>query len=415
MKVLVIGKGGREHAICHKLSFSKYKPIIYCAPGNGGTRIYNNIDIKENDVNKLLEFALKEKIDLTIVGPEETLSLGIVDIFKKYNLKIFGPTLKASRIETSKEFMKNLMIKYNIPTAKYKVFTNFNDGISYLKEVNYPMVLKYDGLAFGKGVIICNNYNEAYLNLDNMLNKKIFGNSSVIIEEYLEGLEFSLMAFVNKDKIFYMDSVQDHKKAFDNNLGTNTGGMGCYSKVDFLNYDDLNESYKIMKDTCLALVKEDSSFTGILYGGLMKTDKGIKVIEFNCRFGDPETEVILPRLENDLIDVINDVLDYKDVNLKFKNIYTLGVVLASKGYPNKYDKGYEINIEDDNNINNLIYHMGTIYKNNKLSTNGGRVLICIGYGNTLKIARDNAYNIVNKINCDNLFYRKDIGFQGLKE
>lgn len=413
MKVLVIGKGGREHAICDKLSKSKYKPIIYVAPGNAGTSIYNNININDNDVNGLLEFALREKIDLTIVGPEDTLALGIVDIFRLNNLKIFGPTKNAARIETSKKFAKDLMKKYNIPTAKYESFNNYDDARMYVDKLGAPVVLKYDGLAYGKGVVVCESLDEAYYNLDLMLNKKIFGNDNVIIEEFLEGLEFSLLALVNNEKVSYLDPVQDHKRAYENNTGPNTGGMGTYSYVDFIKKEHLDESYNnILVPVTKALAKENSSFTGVLFAGLMLTKDGVKVIEFNCRFGDPETEVILPRIKNDFIDLINDVMEDRDINIEYINKYTLGVVMASKGYPGDYVKGKEIIINSDK----LIYHMGTKFdNNNKLVNNGGRVLICVGFGDTLEEAKEDAYRIVSDVKSDNLFYRKDIGFQSLKK
>ncbi len=408
MKILVIGSGGREHAIIHQLSLSKHKPEIFAAPGNAGMNA-ERVNIKVTDKEALLRFALEKKIDLTVVGPEASLATGIVDLFMENGLKIFGPKKNAAIIEGSKEFAKDLMKKYNIPTSDYATFSNFNEAKAYVLKKGAPIVIKYDGLAAGKGVVVAKTIDEAIKALEDMLLDKTFGDASVVIEDFLEGPEFSLMAFVNGNKVFPMVIAQDHKRAYDNDLGPNTGGMGAYSPVPIISDSDVKYAVKeIMQKAANAMVSENRSFLGVLYGGLMKTKDGIKVIEFNARFGDPETEVVLPRLESDFVDVIMDVIDGKDVDLKWDKNPRLGVVMASKGYPGSYEKGYEINGLDKCD---LVFHMGTKKENDKYYTDGGRVLLVVGKGKTLKDAQKDAYNNVSKIDCENLFYRKDIGYQ----
>ena len=408
MKILVIGSGGREHAIIHQLSLSKHKPEIFAAPGNAGMNA-ERVNIKVTDKEALLKFALENKIDLTVVGPEASLATGIVDLFMENGLKIFGPKKNAAIIEGSKEFAKDLMKKYNIPTSDYATFSNFNEAKAYVLKKGAPIVIKYDGLAAGKGVVVAKTIDEAVKALEDMLLDKTFGDASVVIEDFLEGPEFSLMAFVNGNKVFPMVIAQDHKRAYDNDLGPNTGGMGAYSPVPIISDSDVKYAVKeIMQKAADAMVSENRSFLGVLYGGLMKTKDGIKVIEFNARFGDPETEVVLPRLESDFVDVIMDVIDGKDVDLKWDKNPRLGVVMASKGYPGSYEKGYEIKGLDKCD---LVFHMGTKKENDKYYTDGGRVLLVVGKGKTLKDAQKDAYNNVSKIDCENLFYRKDIGYQ----
>ena len=408
MKILVIGSGGREHAICHQLSLSKHKPEIFAAPGNAGMNA-KCVNIKVTDKEALLKFALENKIDLTVVGPEASLATGIVDLFLENGLKIFGPKKNAAIIEGSKEFAKDLMKKYNIPTAGYETFSNFDEAKAYVLKKGAPIVIKYDGLAAGKGVVVALTLDDAIKALEDMLLDKTFGDASVVIEDYLEGPEFSLMAFVNGNKVFPMVIAQDHKRAYDNDLGPNTGGMGAYSPVPIISDSEVKYAIKeIMQKTADAMVMENRPFLGVLYGGLMKTKDGIKVIEFNARFGDPETEVVLPRLESDFVDVIMDVIDGKDVDLKWDKNPRLGVVMASKGYPGSYEKGFEIKGLENTD---LVFHMGTKKENDKYYTDGGRVLLVVGKGKTLKEAQKDAYNNVNKIECENLFYRKDIGYQ----
>ena len=408
MKILVIGSGGREHAICHQLSLSKHKPEIFAAPGNAGMNA-TCVNIKVTDKEELLKFALENKIDLTVVGPEASLATGIVDLFMENGLKIFGPKKNAAIIEGSKEFAKDLMKKYNIPTAGYETFSDFDKAKEYVLKKGAPIVIKYDGLAAGKGVVVALTIEDAIKALEDMLLDKTFGDASVVIEDYLEGPEFSLMAFVNGNKVFPMVIAQDHKRAYDNDLGPNTGGMGAYSPVPIISDSEVKYAIKeIMQKTADAMVNEGRSFLGVLYGGLMKTKDGIKVIEFNARFGDPETEVVLPRLNSDFVDVIFDLIDGKDLNLDWDKNPRLGVVMASKGYPGSYNKGFEIKGLENTD---LVFHMGTKKQDGKYYTDGGRVLLVVGKGKTLKEAQKDAYKNVSKIECENLFYRKDIGYQ----
>ena len=407
MKVLIIGNGGREHAIAKKIAESNYQPKIYIARGNAGTNFAQSVDIDESDINALVDFALLENIDLTIVGSELPLSKGIVNEFNKNNLKIFGPSKEAAMIESSKKYAKALMEKYNIPTAKYLVCSNIEEALKGIKKFPLPVVLKFDGLAAGKGVFIAKTNEEVNEFLNDIFVEKSFGNGDLVIEEYLEGPEFSLMAFVNGENIYPMEIAQDHKRAFDGDQGPNTGGMGAYSPVPLITENDIEYTInKIMKPVAKALVEEGCHFLGVLYGGLMKTKEGIKVIEFNARFGDPETEVVLPRLENDLLEVIVDLMDNKPVCLNWSNDVILGVVMASCGYPEEYEKGYIIN-----NISKEVIHMGTTIKDSSIITNGGRVLFVLGRGRTFTEAQKDAYKNVKEIKCDNLYYRNDIGYQ----
>lgn len=413
MKVLIVGAGGRCHAIALALSKSLHVSEIYCAPGNAGiAQVAKLVPIKETDVKALKEFATKNKIDLTVVGPEMALASGIVDEFMAAGLKIFGPTKKAAEIETSKSYAKELMKKYHIPTAGYEVFTDYEKAINYVRGHSLPIVLKYDGLAAGKGVVIATTLKEAEETLKDMLIDEEFGSSSVVIEDYLEGPEFSFMCFVSNDKVYPMEVSQDHKRAYDNDLGPNTGGMGAYSGVPIINDSDKEYALKkIMEPTALALMAEGRPFKGVLYGGLMKTKDGIKVIEFNARFGDPETEVVLPKLKNDLFEVFCDIIDGNKVELTFDPMYYLGVVLASKGYPSSYEKGFLI--EGLSDVNGIVYHMGTKEEDGKYYTNGGRVLIVVVSGKTLLEAQQNANLEVSKIKCSNLYHRNDIGYRSL--
>ncbi len=413
MKCLVIGRGGRCHAIIDALAKSKKVTQIFAAPGNDGMRnLATLVNIEETDVVKMLDFAKKEKIDLTIVGPEIALEAGMVDAFKEVGLKIFGPTASAAMIETSKEFAKSLMMKYKIPTASYRTFTDYLEALAYIKNQSFPIVIKYNGLASGKGVVIAHNLEEADKTLHEMLIEDFFGDSSVLVEEYLEGPEFSLMCLVNNEMVYPLPIAQDHKRAFDGDKGPNTGGMGAYSNVDIISQEDIEYAVEnIMKKTASALVKEGVPFTGLLYGGLMKTCDGIKVIEFNARFGDPETEVILPRIKSDLYDVFCDIIDGNKIDLEISDDYTLGVVLASKGYPGKYEKSFLIENLDDLDVK--VYHMGTKIKEGKFYTAGGRVLIVVASGKTLKEAQTKANEAASKIKCENLFFRHDIGYKSL--
>jgi len=412
MKVLVIGRGGREHAIVWKTAQSKVVTDIFAAPGNPGiASLATCVDIEETDLLGLVALAINEKIDLTIVGPEVPLSLGIVDAFEQEGLKVFGPRKNAAIIEGSKQFAKDLMLKYDIPTAKYDTFSDYEKAYQYAKEQGLPIVIKYDGLAAGKGVVVAFSFEEADHALKDMLLDEKYGDAKVVIEEYLEGPEFSLLTLVHNDILVPLEISQDHKRVFDNDLGPNTGGMGAYSSVPIIPDKDVKFAIEsIMQKTIDAMINENRHFTGVLYGGLILTKEGPKVIEFNARFGDPETEVVLPKMESDLIETILVLLDGKKPKVTFKQEQMLGVVLASNGYPGRYEKGHQIVIQDSDN---LVFHMGTKIGENGLETNGGRVLFVVGKGQDLKAARDDAYNGITKIKCDNLFYRKDIGYKSI--
>jgi phosphoribosylamine---glycine ligase len=439
--VLVIGGGGREHAIVDALSRSRNVGKIFCAPGNAGIAAQAEcVPLKETQIPELVEFAKENGIDLTVVGPEVPLSAGIADAFEKAGLRIFGPSAAAARIESSKDFAKCLMEKYGIPTAEFKTFDNYKDAIEYVGRKRFPIVLKYDGLAAGKGVVIPETFSDAQAALKDMLLDDKFGKGKVVIEEYLTGPEFSFMCFVNGEEVFPLAIAQDHKRAYEGDKGPNTGGMGAYSPVPVITAED--EAYaleNIMKKTAAAMVAEGCPFKGLLYGGLMKTPDGIKVIEFNCRFGDPETEVVLPRLESDIYEIFCAVTDGgKVVNapagtdsaeglklssaelmpeIKWSDNPVLGFVMASKGYPGSYEKGFEITGLEDALADPAvrIYQMGTksVVKEGSeepsLVTSGGRVLMVVASGETLRGARDKALAAVRKIHCDNLFYRSDIG------
>ena len=414
MKILVVGRGGREHAIAWKIAQSKRVTELYVAPGNDGMNSqYLGVNINETDVDGLVEFVKKQQIDLTIVGPESALMEGIVDQFQANQLKIFGPTQKAAMIEGSKEFAKDLMTKYQIPTADYKTFTDYSEAVAYLDQKGAPIVVKYDGLAAGKGVVVAMTYEEALTALQDMLLHAKFGEGKVILEEFLEGPEFSLMALVNGEKVIPLAIAQDHKRAYDGDQGPNTGGMGAYSSVPIIPDEMIKQAVEtIMKPTAQAMVSEGTPFTGVLYGGLILTKEGPKVIEFNARFGDPETEVVLPKMKSDLVEVILDLLEGKGNEIEWHENYFLGVVLASKGYPNTFEKGIEIKGLDQ--VKSTVFHMGTALTEGKWVNNGGRVLFVVGEGKTLQEAQNKAYEVVANITSEALFFRKDIGWQAIK-
>ena len=415
MKVLVVGSGGREHAIVEAISRSPKASKIYAAPGNAGiAALAECVAIKDTEVEKLLEFAKANEVDLTVVGPEAALAVGIVDRFREEGLKIFGPTKAAAEIEASKDFAKRLMFKYDVPTAGYETFTDFDAALAYVKKGTLPTVLKYDGLAAGKGVVIATTMEEAEATLRDMLLDTKFGEGRVVIEEFLTGEEFSLMCFVAGNKICAMPVAQDHKRAYDNDEGPNTGGMGAYTELPFVTEADHAYAMEnIMQRVADAMVAEGTPFTGVLYGGLMKTPNGIKVIEFNARFGDPETEVVLPRLKSDAIDVFMAVASNEQPRAEWSEGATLGIVLASKGYPGDYAKGYAIR-GMENVKESKIYHMGTAMKDGELVTNGGRVMIVVAEAPTLREAQQKAEADVARIECDNLFHRTDIGAKAFR-
>ena len=414
MNVLVIGSGGREHAIVEALSRSPKQPKIYAAPGNAGiAQLAECVAIKDTEVEKLVEFAKANNIELTVVGPEAALAVGVVDRFREEGLEIFGPTKAAAEIEASKDFAKRLMVKYDVPTAAYATFSDFEEAMAYVRKGTLPTVLKYDGLAAGKGVVIATTMEEAEATLRDMLLDTKFGEGRVVIEEFLTGEEFSLMCFVAGNKICPMPVAQDHKRAYDNDEGPNTGGMGAYTELPFITEEDHAYAMEnIMQRVADAMVAEGTPFTGVLYGGLMKTPQGIKVIEFNARFGDPETEVVLPRLKSDAVEVFGAVARNEQPEAEWTEEATLGIVLASKGYPGDYAKGFAI--RGTERVESKIYHMGTTQKDGELVTAGGRVMIVVASAPTLQEAQAKARQEISKIECDNLFHRTDIGNKAFK-
>lgn len=419
MRVLVVGSGGREHTILWKLSQSKTKLRLFCAPGNGGIgELAQLVPIKVNEIAKLKDFALKEKIDLTVVGPELPLAMGIVDQFQSAGLQIFGPSKKAAEIESSKSFAKDLMNKYHIPTAAYKVFTDEKAAVDFIKKIGTPVVVKADGLAAGKGVVVTHEPHElelavqavkqVFLNRDSKSNQQ-----KVVIEEFLEGEELSLMAFVDGETVIPMQTAQDHKRIFDQDRGPNTGGMGAYSPVPQFSDDMIEKAVEtVLIPTAKALVNEGRSFTGVLYAGLMITELGTKVIEFNARFGDPETQVVLPRMDSDLFEVLMACVNHKLPQLseiRWNQQAVVAVVLASQGYPGKYTTGKQVfGLETISNNNIMAFHSGTAISQDKVFTSGGRVLAVTALGNDLATARQQAYLATAKIRFDGMHYRKDI-------
>lgn len=411
-KVLVVGGGGREHAIIDALARSPQQPVIYCAPGNAGiAQQAVCLPIKDTDVQALCDFALTEEIDLTVVGPEAALSAGIVDLFRASGLKIFGHTAEATRIESSKEFAKELMAEADIPTAAYRSFSDYNEALAYVSSRPFPAVLKYDGLAAGKGVVVAPTLEEADAALKSMLLDESFGSGKVVVEDYLEGPEFSFMCFVDGTSVYPMPLSQDHKRAFDGDKGPNTGGMGAYTCLPFITPEDEKFAYEnILCRAAKAMADRGCPLSGVLYGGLMKTASGIKVIEFNARFGDPETEVVLPLLESDILEVFEAVAEGRPLKeeIRWSDDVSMGVVLASKGYPGSYQKGFEIGGLDQLGDCRAI-HMGTkINEDGKFVTSGGRVLMVVGRGKSLDETIDAVYEAVSRVSCDNLFHRIDI-------
>lgn len=414
MRILVVGGGGREHALCWKISQSKRVKDIYCAPGNGGTStVATNIDIQANDIERLLAFALEKEIDLTIVGPEEPLCLGIVDEFIKNGLRIFGVNKKSAQLEGSKEYSKAFMKNYNIPTAKYNSFTDYSEAIEGLKEFNYPLVIKADGLCAGKGVVICQTEKEAKDCLADILRDKIFGEegNKVIIEEFLVGIETSLLCFVTEGRIIPMDTARDYKKINDGDQGANTGGVGCFSPSLIISRE-LNRKIEknILNNIKFGLSNDEMDFKGVLFIGLMIVDDEPIVLEFNVRFGDPEAEVLIPRLSGDIIDVFQKTIDgvLNKTDLVWDEDYCVTVIATSEGYPGKFEKGHEITGLEELDKDILVFHNGTTYVDDKLVTNGGRVLALTSMGKTLEEARTNIYNNIEKVKFQGINYRNDI-------
>lgn len=417
MKVLIVGSGGREHAIAWAVSKSAKADKIYCAPGNAGIEEYAEcVNIGAMEFDKLVAFAKEKEIDLTIIGMDDPLVGGVVDAFEAEGLRVFGPRKNAAIIEGSKAFSKDLMKKYKIPTAAYENFTDPDEAIKYLETAKMPIVLKADGLALGKGVLICNTLEEAKEGVKTLMLDKQFGDAGneIVIEEFMTGREVSVLAFCDGKTIKCMTSAQDHKRAKDGDQGLNTGGMGTFSPSPF--YNDEVEAFcekYVYQSTIDAMASEGRPFTGILFTGLMITEDGPKVLEYNARFGDPEAQVVLPRMKNDIIDVMEACIDGKlsDVELEFEDNAAVCVVLASDGYPEKYDKGFEIKGLDTfkDKDGYYVFHAGTKFDGNKIVTNGGRVLGVVAKGENLKAARANAYKATEWIDFANKYKRNDIG------
>lgn len=418
VKVLIIGSGGREHTLAWKFAQSKKVKEVFVAPGNDGMKdVATILPISESNHEELVQFAKEAKIDLTVVGPEAPLSAGVVDAFEAAGLVAFGPRKNAALIEGSKSFAKEMMKKYNIPTGAYETFTSFDEAKAYVEKNGAPIVIKADGLAAGKGVVVAMTEQEAIDALHDMLEDDKFGQAGamVVIEEYLAGEELSLMAFVHGKTVLPMVTSQDHKRVFDNDEGPNTGGMGAYSPVPQFDDSLVQEAVEtILQPMAEAMIQEGRSFTGILYAGLMITDKGPKVIEFNARFGDPETQVVLPRLESDLYDVIVKLMNDEPQELVWTDEAIVGIVMASNGYPGEYTKGAVIEGLEDVSNGALVFHAGTKEENGKLVTNGGRVLLVAGKGETLKEAQANAYEEIKNVKSDGLFYRSDIANKAMR-
>lgn len=416
MKILVVGGGGREHAIVKKISESPLCEKLHCVPGNAGIAMQAElVDIKVTEFDKLVAFAKDNNIDLTVIGPDDPLCMGIVDEFEKAGLKVFGPSKVAAQLEGSKVFSKELMKKYGIPTASYEVFTEYEKALDYIKTQNsYPAVIKAEGLALGKGVIIAKNFEEAEAGLKEIMQDKVFGKSGdrVVIEEFLTGPEMSVLSFCDGKTVVPMVSAQDHKRAYDNDEGPNTGGMGTFSPSRIYTEEIAKEcSEKIFLPTVNALVSEGIKFKGIIYFGLMLTKNGVKVIEYNARFGDPETQVVLPRLKTDIVEIFDAVCEERldKINIEWDDNACACVIMASGGYPKKYTNGYEITGLDDISEECFVYHAGTKSESGKIVTAGGRVIGVTSTGADLNEAVNNAYKNVEKIHFENCHYRKDIG------
>ncbi len=422
MKVLVVGGGGREHALCWKISKSPIVKALFCAPGNVGiSKHATSVDIKVTDIESMVRFARAEEIDLTVVGPEIPLSLGIVDRFQEENLNIFGPNKAAAEIESSKVYSKNLMKKYDIPTAFFSTFYDYGDAVNWVKEVKPPLVIKADGLAAGKGVIICHTEDESIDALDDIMRSKIFGDSGnrVVIEEFLQGEEVSFIAFTDGENVLPLASSQDHKALLDGDKGPNTGGMGAYSPAPIVT-SELHEAImnQVMIPTVRALKEEGRVYKGILYAGLMIEGTDIKVLEFNCRFGDPEAQPLLMRMRSDIVPIMRAISrgGVAEGEFQWYDQASVCVVMASKGYPGDYKKGFQIDrIDDVNDMDGVIvFHSGTSRDGSNIVANGGRVLGVTALGDNIPDAISTAYNAVNHIDCESLYFRTDIGKKALK-
>jgi len=417
MKILIVGSGGREHAIAWKIAQSTKETTIYCAPGNAGIEEYATcVDIGAMEFDKLAAFAKEKEIDLTVIGMDDPLVGGIVDVFEEQDLRVFGPRKDAAILEGSKAFSKDLMKKYNIPTAAYENFTDPDAAIAYLEKADFPIVLKADGLALGKGVLICNTLTEAKEGVKSIMLDKQFGSAgnTMVIEEFMTGREVSVLSFVDGKTIKTMTSAQDHKRAKDGDQGLNTGGMGTFSPSPFYTkeVDEFCEKY-VYQATVDAMAAEGRPFKGIIFFGLMLTEKGPRVLEYNARFGDPEAQVVLPRMKNDIVDAFEACVDgtLDEIDLEFEDNAAVCVVLASDGYPVAYEKGFVIGGLDKfkDKDGYYVFHAGTKKTDAGIVTNGGRVLGVTAKGNDLKEARTNAYEAIKLVEFDNKYYRNDIG------
>ena len=414
MRILVVGGGGREHAICWKLNNESNVEKIYCAPGNAGiSSVAKCIDIQDSDIENLLKFAKENQIDLTIVGPEIPLVAGIVDAFEKEGLKIFGPNKECAQLEGSKAFSKDFMIRHNLPTAKYKEYTNLDEAISEIDSFGYPVVIKADGLAAGKGVVIPENREDAITTLKEMMSDHKFGNAGdkIVVEEFLNGIETSILAFVDNDTIVPMVSSKDHKKVFEGETGLNTGGMGTFSPSEIYT-DELAKEVqeKILDKTLEGFKKDNLNYKGILFVGLMITEDGPKILEYNVRFGDPETQSVLFRLDTDLNKIISAILDnnLKNIEINYSKEEAICVMLTSGGYPENYEKGKVISGLENLDSDIVVFHSGTKFDNENIVTNGGRVIGITAKGKTVKEAGKKVYENIKKINFEGMHYRKDI-------
>lgn len=421
MKILIVGGGGREHAMAWKIAQSPKVAKVYCAPGNAGIAQFAEcIALKVDDIPGIVDFVQRKEIDLVAVGPELPLTLGLVDALNEVGIKAFGPNKLAAELEGSKAFSKDIMKKYGIPTAEYGVFTDAMSAKNFAREMNGPWVVKADGLAAGKGVLICSTLEETDAAIEQVLVGKSFGDAGdkLVLEEFLDGEELSMLAFCDGETIIPMVSSQDHKRVFSGDKGPNTGGMGAYSPAPVLT-QSLFEQVKeeVLERTMKAMAQEGRTFKGILYAGLMITKDGPKVLEYNVRFGDPETQVVLPRLESDLVDIMLAVADgnLKQMEPKWNNEACVTVVMASGGYPGEYKKGYPITGLDDVPAGTLVFHSGTAISEKDIVTNGGRVLAVTALGKDIRQAVDNAYQGVKKISFKDAHYRDDIAYRAFQK
>ena len=422
MQILVIGSGGREHALAWKSAQDNSVSKVYVCPGNAGTALEDkleNISLDINNFEIIENFCKQENIGLVIIGPEQPLVIGMADYLQSKGIQTFGPSQAAAQLEGSKTFSKDFFIKYGIPTADYAAFDSYDESLRYIESIAYPTVVKADGLAAGKGVLICENKNQAKSALDSIFKDQAFGEagSSVVIEEFLEGEEASFIAVVSKDKIIPLATSQDHKAVGEGDVGLNTGGMGAYSPAPIVD-ERIHQKIidEVMHPTMQGLISEGSPYLGFLYAGLMIKDGELKVLEFNCRFGDPETQPILLRLKSSLVELclaaINDELESHEIEWTEK--HSCGVVIASQGYPESYESNKLVSLPENTENETKLFHAGTKLSNNEVLTSGGRVFCATALGDNLKEAQTKAYNLVDKVSFEGAFFRKDIGFKGIK-